>query len=76
MWEKQKGLCKICARVMTNDKLTGSSVVVDHNHDTGAVRGLLCNECNRGIGYLKDNAMNCLNAYHYLVGTETPEGGQ
>ena len=34
---------------------------VDHNHDTGQVRGLLCNNCNAGIGMLQDNP-NILDA--------------
>jgi len=39
---------------------------VDHNHETGDVRGILCDSCNRGIGLLQDSHENCLNAAVYL----------
>ena len=42
MYEEQKGKCLICLRERT--------LVVDHNHTTGQVRGLLCSGCNTGIG--------------------------
>jgi hypothetical protein len=45
--ENQNGLCAICLR----DK----ELVIDHNHDTGEVRGLLCTSCNTGIGLLGDS---------------------
>jgi len=43
----QGGRCKICGRDPGAKKL-----VVDHCHDTGKVRGLLCGACNHGIGFL------------------------
>ena len=54
MLKKQKGKCAICG---SKDVKCGSKThfVVDHNHKTGKVRGLLCNNCNSGIGYLEDN---------------------
>ena len=61
--------CACCGREIL---LHGSSVDnnniarVDHNHETGKVRGLLCNDCNRGIGLLKDNPMFLANALKYL----------
>jgi hypothetical protein len=59
MFEKQDGKCKICGCM---DKL-----VVDHNHDTGTVRGLLCNGCNSGIGFLQDSPTVIMKAYAYLL---------
>lgn len=41
--------CEVCGR--TN----GKGTVVDHNHETGKVRGFLCNSCNWILGYAKDN---------------------
>lgn len=53
MLEEQKGKCKICEGSPTNSKLRHFHV--DHDHETGKVRGLLCNECNCALGLLKDS---------------------
>lgn len=58
MTEQQKGMCAIC-------KVEKGSHV-DHNHVTGKVRGMLCGNCNRGIGCLKDNITFLNNAIEYL----------
>ena len=47
--ESKGGVCAICKNECTR------ALAVDHNHITGQVRGLLCNKCNRGIGYLSDS---------------------
>jgi hypothetical protein len=54
----QNGKCLICK----NER----KLVVDHSHVTGIVRGLLCNSCNRGIGYLQDNPEVTKEAVIYL----------
>lgn len=56
--DKQYGLCAVC-RLEPGTHL-------DHNHDTGKIRGILCNTCNRGIGLLKDNIFVLKNAIEYL----------
>lgn len=43
MYAEQKGLCKMCG------KIPKKVLVVDHNHKTGKIRGLLCHGCNRAI---------------------------
>lgn len=65
MLEAQNGCCAICG----TDKPTGKWKVfaVDHNHETGQVRELLCNECNRGIGLLKDSPDRLIKAARYLL---------
>lgn len=62
MVDKQNGVCAICKGTCSR------KLAVDHDHKTGKVRGLLCNSCNRGLGYLKDNKENLQNALEYLNG--------
>ena len=44
-----------------------SALAVDHNHETGMVRGLLCRNCNLGLGYFKDNITSLMRAILYLL---------
>lgn len=59
--ESQKGLCGICRMIPGRKKLS-----IDHNHGTGKVRGLLCNNCNAGIGFLKDDSSLLKRASNYI----------
>jgi len=59
---EQKGVCAICKKPPTG----GRRLHIDHNHQTGEVRGLLCNGCNRGIGYLQESQEVLLEAVRYL----------
>jgi hypothetical protein len=43
---------------------------VDHNHDTNQVRGLLCNGCNRALGFLNDDLDKISGLYDYLFAAE------
>lgn len=63
MLKEQGGKCLICKT--PEDSLT-RPLVVDHDHTTGAVRGLLCSACNTGIGHLKDDPAVVAAALHYL----------
>ena len=54
IFEQQKGVCAICG----GNNLDNRRLSVDHNHKTGIIRGLLCNSCNRKLGWyeiLKNN---------------------
>lgn len=59
MMANQNGRCKICRE--KPDKL-----VVDHDHGTGKVRGLLCNSCNTGLGLLQDAPAVLQSALMYI----------
>jgi hypothetical protein len=59
--EKQHGFCAICLEKPTHRKLDG-----DHDHATGAVRGLLCNKFNGGMGLLRDSPEILAAAIEYL----------
>lgn len=59
----QGGTCAICKQPETN----GNRLCVDHCHRTGAFRGLLCNNCNRGVGLFKESTETLLSAANYLL---------
>ncbi len=59
---KQSGVCAICAETC----ITGRSLAVDHDHETGFIRGLLCIRCNRALGLLHDDIDILLSAVAYL----------
>jgi hypothetical protein len=68
MHEAQGGVCKICKKPETCKGNNGEikMLAIDHSHETGEVRGLLCNNCNRAIGLLGDDVDTLLNAVEYL----------
>lgn len=59
---EQSGGCGICGKTCT----TGRRLAVDHDHETGRVRGLLCSRCNRGIGLFFDSAEHLRKAADYV----------
>lgn len=52
MYEAQKGCCALCNE--PEEKFAW--LCIDHDHETGKIRGLLCPNCNRGLGLMKDSA--------------------
>ncbi len=70
--EKQRDLCAICGQPET---FVGKSkkvqpLGVDHCHQTGKVRGLLCRDCNLSIGHMKDSVERLKAAIKYLESNE------
>lgn len=65
LFNLQKGCCAICSR---NYKDEHQMFAVDHNHKTEEIRGLLCRNCNVGIGLFKEAPETILRAYFYLKG--------
>lgn len=69
MFTEQNGVCAICQQPETHTSSRSRRVkmlAIDHDHMTGEVRGLLCNNCNRAIGLLGDSVDTLLNAVGYL----------
>lgn len=62
MFSAQGGKCAIC----NGTNPSGKSLAIDHCHETGKVRALLCINCNIGIGNFKDNTETMLKAIEYL----------
>jgi len=63
----QNGVCAICNQPETKANQFGIiRLAVDHNHKTGRVRGLLCTNCNNGLGRMKDSKELLLKAALYL----------
>jgi TFIIF-interacting CTD phosphatase-like protein len=60
LFKKQKGSCAICFKKFIN------SPNVDHDHVTNKVRGLLCKNCNMGLGQFNDSIEKLQNAINYL----------
>lgn len=80
MYNQQNGCCAICGekknsytQTLTKGGEGGrNTLIVDHNHTTGAVRKLLCHQCNKGIGALQDSVEILEKAIKYLT-TENPQ---
>lgn len=64
MWQDQGCKCAICGREREEDE---RHFPVDHCHDTGKVRAILCGSCNRGIGMLQDDPEVVQSAADYLL---------
>ena len=67
--------CAVCGSVDSNQKPYGGDgksfeLHVDHCHESGKVRGILCSSCNSGLGRFKDDPALLLNAINYLQRSE------
>lgn len=67
MLAAQQYRCAIC---LSEDPNTKKGWHVDHCHDTGRVRGLLCRRCNVGLGHFKDDTALLEKVVQYIRGTE------
>lgn len=65
LYNKQDGKCLICEQSFPNRGKNG--LVVDHCHNEGHIRGLLCAKCNKGIGQFDDDIQKLHNAIKYLT---------
>lgn len=71
IWDEQNGHCAICgdppSSNCTKSDGTPKLFSIDHDHETGKVRGLLCIRCNSMLGFAHDNCEILLKAAEYLL---------
>jgi len=67
MYKAQDGKCKIC-NIKSNAKRT---LHIDHCHETGKIRGLLCHGCNTALGAFKEDPDLLMKAIEYLRSFKT-----
>lgn len=60
--KEQNYSCAICGELIDES----SNLCVDHDHETGKVRGLLCAQCNKGLGHFRDSPKALMNAVRYI----------
>lgn len=63
LYARQDGCCAVCQKHQSEFSI---SLSVDHDHDTGFVRGLLCGNCNRGLGLFMDSEDSLMKAASYI----------
>ena len=63
IFAEQEGCCAICGKHQSEFELALS---VDHDHATNKIRGLLCPNCNKGLGCFKDNVKLLSEAINFL----------
>lgn len=70
----QGGVCAICQRPERRRNRAGEirELCVDHDHATGAVRGLLCTDCNQALGLFEDDTRRLIEAVSYLRRNGSP----
>jgi hypothetical protein len=68
---KQNHVCAICLKPEETKDKKGNfkKLAIDHNHQSGHVRGLLCQKCNQGIGLLGESVFILDSAKKYLYGS-------
>jgi hypothetical protein len=68
-WDSQGGKCAICGcepHNIANRGWNRKNLCIDHDHASGMFRGLLCHECNTGLGFFKDSVHSLVFAIEYL----------
>jgi hypothetical protein len=73
MWEAQRGRCPICGQPFRTEwpSRKYDSACIDHDHETGIIRGLLCRRCNLAIGLCNDDPETLLAASAYVAYTNS-----
>ncbi len=76
MFLQQEGRCAICTKAMTLWGRTSEGACIDHCHEGGHIRALLCGNCNKGLGHFFDNPDFLLEALQYLAQHTTNNDNQ
>ena len=67
--EKSQGQCTCCSkRLHNNAPHPEDRPIIDHDHKTGKVRAILCNHCNRMVGYLREDPKYTMKLLDYIQG--------
>lgn len=64
-WERQKGKCLCCSRSLRD--AAARSPHLDHCHETGKIRGLLCHYCNTSLGIIRESKEHALALAEYIT---------
>jgi hypothetical protein len=64
-YDSLKKVCVICGNTI--------NLKIDHSHQSGRIRGMLCDNCNKGLGFFKDNPTLLLRASDYILGVAEPD---
>lgn len=62
---ERRNLCDICRVDATNTQR--GKLSIDHDHESGRIKGLLCQECNTGLGLMKESPKNLFAAFFYII---------
>jgi len=71
MLDRAGGKCEVCRKPFEH-RSQRNGACIDHNHETGEIRGLLCHSCNRAIGLLGDCPERLEKMILYLRGVCKP----
>lgn len=69
LFAEQDGRCAICREPETTKDRTGrvrARLSIDHDHETGRIRGLLCHHCNAALGHAKESSFRLRDMAAYL----------